>query len=77
MTQSATRPRLRALALAVAVACSATVQAQQDKTSQDKATRPTSTGASDIGRISIVGEGDRLGAGQIQAEETPKARSSV
>jgi iron complex outermembrane receptor protein len=31
----------------------------------------------DVGTISVVGEGDKLGAGQMIQEETPKARSTV
>jgi iron complex outermembrane receptor protein len=34
-------------------------------------------GKSDIGTISISGEGDKLGAGQIIQEDSPKARSTV
>lgn len=31
----------------------------------------------DVGTVSIVGEGDKLGTGLIQQEDTPKARSNV
>jgi iron complex outermembrane receptor protein len=61
---------LIALTVSAAFACAPSAHAQSAPAKDDQK-------SSDIGRINITGEGDRLGAGQIQPEETPKARSSV
>ena len=66
------RTRLKILSVAVGSIFAATPALAQVKTDDEK--KPD---AAKMGTISITGEGDKLGAGQMIQEEAPKARSTT
>ena len=70
-----TRPTILALAIASLFAATA-VQAQV-KTEEEKKKEEAARGAQRMETLTITGEGDKLGAGQMIQEEAPKARSTT
>jgi iron complex outermembrane recepter protein len=68
----------RAVALAVATAAASAAFAQTTPTKADDDAQPRpKDDAVRLGTITIVGQGDKLGAGQILKEDAVKARSTV
>ncbi len=66
----------RAVALALASAAIGTAMAQTKPASDDDSPRAKEDTVR-LGTVTIVGQGDKLGAGQILKEDTVKARSTV
>ena len=64
--------KLNSVALAM-LAMLGSAHAQQ----QPQGPAPAPAQASDVGKITVTGEGDKLGAGLIIDEDTPKAKSTV
>ena len=64
------KSRMKTLALVVSTLCAAgAASAQEADTKNQQKT--------DVGTITVTGEGDKLGTGQIIQEDSPKARSTV